>query len=139
MGRKSQRLVKKLEKKVIKQLGQDVVFRRNQETGDTVGFDAYGEPLVPSGYVNYDERTIRIVVDEIKYDDELKSIGSIPDQKREILKCFISQSEDISIGDVIIYPSDSEVNWMIYKIVPNVFQDQTVVFEVEAYRDATTN
>jgi hypothetical protein len=139
VGRPSKRTIKRVEKKVIQKLGQDVTIRRNQySTDDTTGLDFYGEPLVPSGYTDYDERTIRIVVDEVKLVEELTTIGGITNAKKELLKCFISQSEEIAIGDIIYYPAGGTKAYEIDQICPYVLDEQVIVSEVIARRDITT-
>lgn len=139
MGRKSRKIIKKLEKKVIKNLGQDVTIRRNQYfTDNTDGLDLYGEPSDPDNYTNVDYRTIRIVVDRIKEVEELTSVGGMSSPKKEILCCYISQSEDIAIGDVIYYPAGSEKQYEIDEIEPYVLEDEVLILEVKARRDLTT-
>lgn len=145
MGRKSRRTIKKIEKRVIKQLGVDVIYKRMFLSEDSTTRDPYGEPLnrdsdglVDDDYDDLDERTVRIVVDSIKLEEIQTTIGGISNTKKEVLKCFISQSEDVKVGDQIFFPPNSNTVYEIRTIMPNYLQDENVVWEVHAMRDPTT-
>lgn len=138
MGRRSAGLIKKLEKKVMKRLGQDIVYRRRLVDNNTSELDRYGEPIDRSGN-DLEESTVRIVVISIALDETLTSIGGLSDQKKEKLKCYISQSVDVQIGDQIFFPYSVNKVYEISMLKPSVFQDDFVIWEVEALRDATTH
>lgn len=136
---RARRIVRKLEKDVLKRLGQDLTIRRNQLTNDTEGLDFFGEPVSSGSYTNFNDRIIRVFIDEVKYDENVTTIGGISDQAREMIKCCISQSEDIAIGDHIFYPAESTISYEIEKISPLVYKDTILIYEIDAYREATTN
>ena len=133
---------KKLDKKVIEGLGHNVTLRRMNSNNSPNSLDPYGEPTQRTSdgsidmntYTNYTDSTIKIVVEEIKLDEELSGIGGIPSRK-EFAKLYISSSVNLSIGDQIIMNGHT---YEIQILRPNYMNGLNVIWEVEVNRDITT-
>lgn len=139
MGRTSQALQKKLDKKVIKRLGQDVVRRRGIPSNDTSLLDRYGEPDINTPISGaYEDKTIRIVVTYVKVDEMETSIGGMSDQKKEKIRFYLSYQEDIAIGDEIFFPFEATRQYTVDVVKPNYLEDGNVIFQIEAGRQAVT-
>jgi hypothetical protein len=148
MGRKSQQIIKKLEKKVFKKLGQDITLIRYNADGDNSELDPYGEPptdengnILPSwgnSPNNKPERIVRAVIMDIKLEDEEKSLGGISNQKREMITLYLSQTEDVRLYDCILFPAGSEREYVIEILMPNYLQEDNLIWEAKAFRDSTS-
>lgn len=130
MSKRIQRLICK---NFINKIGIDVILKRFNHL---VQLDIYGEPVeggveIPSG------RIIRIVVNTDKRKVEETLIGGIPNNDgKEIIHFFCSGKEDIKTGDKIIYPPNTENEWIVCYIEPSYLNGQSIMIEVKCERDA---
>jgi hypothetical protein len=130
MSKRIQRLICK---NFINRIGVDVILKRfNHETQlDFFGEPIEGDILLPSG------RIIKIVVNTDKRQVDETSIGGVPDNKgKEMLYFFCAGTEDVKTGDKIIYPPNTETEWIVYFIEPSYLNGQTIMNEVKCKRDA---
>jgi hypothetical protein len=130
MSRRIQRLICK---RFINNIGIDVILKRfdNQEA-----LDIYGEPL--DGDVTLaSSRIIKIVVNTDKRQVEETVAGGQPENDgKEQLYFFCSGNEDVKTGDKIVYPPNTETEWLVYYIEPSVLSGTTIMNEVKCKRDA---
>lgn len=130
MSKRIQRLICK---RFINNIGIDVILKRfnNQEA-----LDIYGEPL--DGDITLaSSRIIKIVVNTDKRKVEETVAGGQPDnEKGEQLYFFCAGTEDIATGDKIVYPPNTETEWLVYYIEPSVLSGATIMNEVKCKRDA---
>lgn len=121
---------RKLNKKVIKNLGLDTVFLRHLRSS---GVDAYGEPVTsPTPYVS---TPIRIVIDTDKRKVESSEIGGLADDKRDFIYFYCDGATDLRIGDAIVFPANSDNHWLVGEVIPTMINDIPVIMEAKAFRD----
>jgi hypothetical protein len=135
---RANRIKKKLEKKVIGLLGENLVVRRNQIDNTTDGLDMYGEPTEPSTYTNYAEEEIRFFIDKVGFDESNSSIGGISDKSRERILVYCSSDTTINIGDHILYPYGGTIEYEVEQISPERYKDISIYLEITAYRVIST-
>lgn len=151
---KGSRLKKKLDKKVIYKLGAEtVILRFNLATSGnpfypsddvTTATNMYGEPIDVDGEPIVDKvdkfksYPATIVVDELKLDDEKTSMGGVSDKKRERLIGACSSSFGLQIGDKVVWPPLSNIEYEVDIISPSILQGIEVITEFKAVRDVRT-
>lgn len=129
---KGDTLKRKLDKKVIQKLGQDVIQYRfdlstsgNPHYPDTdirTATDFWGEPIDADGEnittfsENFAEMTLRIVTTKHKQTWKELSIGSLPNEKTGKLLAYVSATADVRHGDFIQYFPDSNKLYQIETI-----------------------
>ena len=124
-------LKRKLNKKVIRRFGQDAVLKRYD---GTTSLNIYGEPDNIS--TSFTESTLKIVIITDKREVEETLIGGIPqDNNKEFLLFYFSGDDGVQTGDKIIYPVDTENEWIVFMIEPIVFNEVNVISKAKCHRD----
>lgn len=123
-------LLRKLNKKIIKRFGVETVLLRFDAT---LELDGYGEPISTSGEV-FKEFPVTIVIDQDRRIAEETDIGGMPSNK-EFLYFYCPGNFDIKNGDKIVYPPNTENQWLVYRIELNPYKGTNVITEVRASRD----
>lgn len=130
MPRNPRSIKRKLDKKVIGALGLDTVYLRSTPAS---GLDPYGEPIeTPWPFTPF---PIRIVIDTDKRDNQGSEIGGLPDRKREYVYFYCKGDVDIRMGDKLVYPANTDNQWLVDMIEPTMINNVPVICEVKAYRD----
>lgn len=123
---------RKLTKKVIQKLGLDTVIYR-KTIGQTL--DPYGEPVSAPVITQI---PARIVIETDKRQEFWSDMGGLPDPKKEYICFYCDGTLDIRMGDKVIYPAGSGIEWIVEMIYPNMINDVCIITEARAYRDART-
>jgi hypothetical protein len=124
-------LKRKLNKKIIKKYGIDTVLLRFDSAN--VELDGYGEPISPSGAV-FKQIPVRIVVDQDRRINEETELGGLPSSK-EFMYFYVAGDVDIKTSDKLIYPPNTENEWLVYRLELNPYRGVNVITEVRASRD----
>lgn len=129
----SSRVRRRLCKRFINKIGISVILKRF--SGEKA-LDIYGEP--DDGDITLaSSRIIKIVVNTDKRQVEETVAGGHPDNDgKEQLYFYCSGSEDIKTGDKIVYPPDTQIEWLVYYIEPSVLFGENIMNEVKCKRDA---
>jgi len=124
---------RRLCRKFINQTGIEVDLKR---FNGQIELDIYGEPV--DGNVNLPvTRKIKIVVHRDKRRVEETVVGGLPDNGgKEVLQFYFSGSEDVKTGDKIVYPPNTETEWVVVFIEPTLIFGQNIMNEAKANRDA---
>ena len=128
---KAKKVKKKLDKRIIRRYGLDTVLLRSSVANSSL--NRYGEPSDPS--TAFEEIDIRIDIATEKSDLDAMEIGGLSNDKKEMLYFYSSGSDDVRVGDYVVYPAGSENRWLIEFILPNIMNDTVVLNEVKAYKD----
>jgi hypothetical protein len=124
---------RKLTRKFINKRGFEVTFFRYQKNAPK---DRHGEPIDDNW--PRDTYTGLIVIDTEKLDNYQSMIGGLTEDKKEILFFLCAGDLDVRVGDKMIYPGDTDNQWLINHIEPQVFEDVVVLQEIKAMRDDRT-
>lgn len=129
----SKRIRRQLCKRFINKVGINVILKR---FSGQAPLDIYGEP--DDGNVTLaSSRIIKIVVNTDKRQVEETVAGGQPENGgKEQLYFYCSGSEDIRTGDKIVYPPNTETEWLVYYIEPSVLFGENIMNEVKCKRDA---
>lgn len=129
----SKRIRRRLCKRFIDKVGIDVILKRF--AGESP-LDIYGEP--DDGNITLaSSRIIKIVVNTDKRQVEETVAGGQPENGgKEQLYFFCSGGEDIRTGDKIVYPPNTETEWLVYYIEPSILFGENIMNEVKCKRDA---
>lgn len=129
----TKRIQRRLCNRFINKLGVEVDLKR---FNNHVELDIYGEPI--SGDILLPvTRKIKIVINSDKRKVEETLIGGLPENSgKEQLYFYCSGTEDIRTGDKIVYPPNTQTEWIVCFIEPSILFGETIMSEVKCDRDA---